>query len=192
MTATPSLMDILRDDRNTLRREAARKTTADYDPSPMKRERMKRAAAKRVGECSTCRRALPLNPDTGHCWLCDNLNNRTYPRGSTDRQACPRGTSCNDCAFRGDSPEAALDYERYAHLPMPGDDSRSPQSVREMVIEQAKHGGEIFWCHKPFLEPEQEWGYDVRARELVPLHGEHWKPCAGWLKVFDAKWGVKG
>lgn len=163
-----------------------------HDPKPVKREIMRRAARKLVAICPTCRRSLPLDPKTGRCWLCINLNSAAYPKGSTDAQSCERGTSCNDCAFRGDSPEATRELERFMHIPMPGDSERSAESVRDLVIVAAKQGSTIFWCHKPFMEAQQQWGYDATKRELTPLYGQHWKPCAGWLKVFEATWGAKG
>lgn len=168
-----------------------RATLPTHDPKPVKRALMVRAARKLIGRCLECDRLLPLHPDTGNCWLCDNLNSPAYPLWSTDRQQCRRRTPCNDCAFRGDSPEAQTSPEDYAHLTMPCDSERSPESVRELLIAGAKRGGAIFWCHKPFLEPEQEWGYDATSRELTPLKGEHWEPCAGWAKVFWHTHGVK-
>lgn len=163
-----------------------------HDPNPVKRARMIKAAAKLLGTCPTCTRRLPLHPDSGVCWLCANLNCDAYPQASTDRQSCSRGELCNDCAFRPGSPESApSDPYQYLHTPMGADGLDSPTCALDMVLDNARSASAIFWCHKPFLESDQKWGFCVQTRELTPLLGLHWRPCGGWSKAFDKAHAVR-
>lgn len=155
-----------------------------HEPGPVLRALMIRRAVKLTGECPGCRVRRPLSPTTRHCWPCDNLVSDVHPHAATDRQRAPHGEMCNDCALRKGSPEQEDDYLRYAHLPHPADSERSFASTAEAILYQAKHATQIFWCHKPFLESEQEWGFDPKSGEITPLHGEHWKACGGWCKAF--------
>lgn len=160
----------------------------DYEPAPVKRRMLIKAARKLLGACADCGMTRPLDPDTHRCWPCDHLVSEAWPDAATDRQRLKHGAMCNDCAFRAESPEAqrgSVDPMAVAHIAMPGNSERSPESVRDLVVLQAKDGSGIFWCHKPFLEAEQEWGYDAKKRELMPLEGPHWRPCGGWCRVFD-------
>lgn len=162
---------------------------AIYDPPPAKRARMQRAARKLVGICPQCQVSRPLHPKTGICWPCDNLVDRHMPNAAIDRQKLERGEMCNDCAFRPGSPESKCnaDYElAHLHVAREGDSEKSPRTILESVIDNARRaGGGVFYCHKPFIEPDQKWGYDKATGTLVPLYeDEHWRACAGWIRVF--------
>lgn len=169
-------------------------SSRSHEPSPLKRRMMVKAAKRLMGECPSCRIRRPLHPDTGNCWPCDHLTENDLHAGA-DLQQVPRGEMCNDCAFRPGSPESkqSPDYEMAnAHLAREGDSENSPQCTLDKVIDAARGGGGIFWCHKPMLEPEQVYGYDAGTRELVPLYMEgHWRACEGWRRVFDRTWSTK-
>lgn len=154
----------------------------DFNPGPVLRDLMLRRARKLRAQCSFCGITRPVSPDTGKCWPCDNLVSRAYPHGSVDRQTVKHGEMCNDCAIRPNSPE---------HEQEVASGDGGTKSVADVVLHMARKASGIFWCHKPFLEPEQQWGWDNKKRELVPLQGEHWRACGGWCKQFDKAHGVK-
>lgn len=142
----------------------------DYDASPERRQYLREQAALVTGRCKVCRELRPLAPGDSCCGPCH------YGCDKLARQCgLQHDDLCDDCAFRPGSPERE---PTAAHL------HRDCLTQLDVVLQQVKNGSGVFYCHKPFLEPEQEWGFDPIKQVLIPLHDEHWRPCGGWVRAF--------
>lgn len=108
-------------------------------------------ARRRGARCQKCLKE-PRDEKQGTCGYC-------FYRGRAAAQNVPKGSLCDDCAFRPDSPEFANGV------------------VEDMLL----HGRGNFMCHKPFLEPRQQWGME-RGR-IVLIASDHWRLCEGFSKA---------
>jgi len=149
----------------------------DYMAVGERRAYLLAEAEKLKAKCKACGALRALNPADGCCgpchYGCDLL--KCQP-------GLKHGDLCDDCAFRPGSPEREPTMA-YLHLDC--------STELELVLKQTVEGSGVFHCHKPFLEPEQEWGYDPVAGHLIPLEGDHWRPCGGWVKAFGKAHGLK-
>lgn len=139
-----------------------------YDPSPVRRVFLLAEAEKVRDKCKACGQHRPLSPDDKCCGPCHYGNERL-----ASQPDLKHGELCDDCAFRPGSPERKPS-EKYLQY----DCGTELEFVQQQALNQ------VFYCHKPFLDPRQEWGFDPEKQELIPLYGEHWRACGGWVKKF--------
>ena len=135
-----------------------------YDPPAERRAYLIAQAVRVTGPCKACRAMRPLSGD-GVCGPCHYGNELLK-----SQPGLKHGELCDDCAFRPGSPEreTTSEFLQYECL-------TTVEFIKKHALDQ------IFYCHKPFLDSRQEWGYDPETKSLVPLYGEHWRACGGWI-----------
>lgn len=141
---------------------------AHYNPDPERRAYLLAQAELVRAPCTACGANRPLSPDDRCCGPCHYGNELLKSQPDLKH-----GELCDDCAFRPDSPERKPS-EKYLQY----------DCGTELEFVQKQAFNQIFYCHKPFLDERQEWGYDPENNELIPLYGEHWRACGGWIGAF--------